>query len=101
MAKGKGGIQVGTVARVAGAWTSARFERGKTWRPEAVCGKNKSAPQALKSLGENSKFAPSAAKAARFICRGLSRGLKPALPRINAGAPTAELNISSESFDRF
>ena len=29
----------------------------------------------------------SAAEAARFICRDLSRGLKPALPRINAGLP--------------
>jgi hypothetical protein len=43
--------------------------------------------QGLKSLCENSKFAPSAAEAARFICRDFSRGLKPALPRINAGLP--------------
>jgi hypothetical protein len=48
----------------------------------------------LKSLCAKSKVARPAAEAARFICRDRSRGLKPALPRINAGAPTAELNAS-------
>jgi hypothetical protein len=48
----------------------------------------------LKNLWENSKVARPAAEAARFICPNLSRGLKPALPRINAGAPTAQLNAS-------
>ena len=39
-------------------------------------------------------------QAFRSLLRDFSRGLKPALPRMNAGAPTVGVHVFSENFYR-